>query len=52
MNQQLIYVAASYGIGMICFMGLIVWIRHKRLRSLQFLKQFFTMQDYESDSKK
>ena len=51
-NQQLMYVAASYGVGILSFLGLIQWIRRRRLRALQFLKQSFFIQDYESDSKK
>ncbi len=52
MNQQLLYVTASYGIGIFSCLGLIFWIRRRRLHALHFLKQSFLMQDYESNSKK
>ena len=51
-NQQLMYVAASYTVGVFSFLSLILWIRLRRSRALQFLKQSFFIQDYESDSKK
>ena len=52
MSQQLLYVAVSYGIGILGFSGLMLWVRHCRRRTLEFLKQSLLIQNHESDSKK